>query len=123
MYIPAPATASVTTPTSPLPPVILNPSMEKSSLGRGLPPDPKITALRPNPVASITVLVAPAPTTWISGKMKMRSRYRPAATLTVADVALPAAISESAWLIPPWMVLKGAEDEPQPLVQVLAAST
>jgi len=53
----------------------------------------------------------------------MRSRYIPAATLTVAEVALPPTMTVLAWLMAPWIVRKGADAEPQPLVQVLEAST
>src|SRR6266850_1337862 len=60
MYIPPPVTESVTTPTSPVPPVMVNPSMEKFRLGRDVPPEAKITALLPKPVALI--VVTPAPT-------------------------------------------------------------
>ena len=47
MNTPPPATLPSSGRTSPLPPVIVQPSMEKSVLVRPVPPDAKMTALRP----------------------------------------------------------------------------
>ena len=65
--------------TSPLPPVIVKPSIMKSTPGRPMPPGEKITALRPWPALiamgiSPTEAPAPAPRTWVLGKTKIRSR-------------------------------------------------
>ena len=90
--------------TSPMPPVIVQPSMEKSVFTRPLVRAAKMTAARPLPVASMLVTLGPAQMTWMFGTMYRRSGYLPAATWTVAPLMVPAAMRLSASSMAAWMV-------------------
>ena len=66
---PPPETRDTPLRFSPIPPVIVNPSMEKSVFTRPLVRAAKMTAARPVPVASMVVAEGPAPMTWTFGTM------------------------------------------------------
>ena len=64
---PPPETRPMLDWLSPIPPVMVHPSIEKSVRALPVPPLAKMTAERPRPVASIVVTAGPAQMTWMSG--------------------------------------------------------